>query len=175
MNLGSMIFELLFLWTMDFVCSHLGWFGFVWSCMWTSCTLDIWKRLCDLSTLKIWKLWILWAFAFVWIDLNFVFTVDLNELSTSLGFWTCQDAAWTFNFDFGHVIYELEHENLGICVTFAAMSTFNLWPLDSEFRIWKMNFELWAFSFVLHCLECLDFGLNFSGHCLNFGTLFEAV
>ena len=97
----------------------------------------------DLSTLKIWKLWILWAFAFVWIDLNFVFTVDLCELSTSLGFWTCQDAAWTFNFDFGHVIYELEHENLGICVTFVACQhlIFDLWTLNFEFEKWISNCE----------------------------------
>ena len=173
MNLGSMIFELLFLWTMDFVCSHLGCFGFVWSCMWTSCTLDIWKRLCDLSTLKIWKLWILWAFAFVWIDLNFAFTVDLSELSTSFGFWTWCCLGFQLRF-WACDLWTRAWKPWNLC-NICGMSTFNLWLLDSEFRIWKMNFELWAFSFVLHCLECLDFGLNFSGHCLNFGTLFEAV
>ena len=172
MNLGSMIFELLFLWTMDFVCSHLGCFGFVWSCMWTSCTLDIWKRLVNFKNLKTldsvsfclclnwFKLCFYcgleWTFDFLWI-------LNLSRccLGFQLRFWACD--LWTRAW-----------KPWNLC-NICGMSTFNLWLLDSEFRIWKMNFELWAFSFVLHCLECLDFGLNFSGHCLNFGTLFEAV
>ena len=46
------------------------------------------------------------------------------------------------------------------------MSTFNLWPLDFEFRIWKMNFELWALSLVL------QFGM-FRLWLEFFWTLFE--
>ena len=112
-----------------------------------------------LANFKNLQIWILSAFDLVWIDLNFVFTGDLSELSTSFGFWTFQDAAWT-------LIYELGHENLG-------------WKFGAcqhlIFELWTLNFELWTSSFALHCLECLDFRLNFFKHCLNFGTLFEAI
>ena len=108
-----------------------------------------WFKLCFYCGLE-------WTFDFLWI-------LNLSRccLGFQLRFWACD--LWTRAW-----------KPWNLC-NICGMSTFNLWLLDSEFRIWKMNFELWAFSLVLHCLECLDFGLNFSGHSLNFGTLFEAV
>ena len=64
-----------------------------------------WETQTPLANFKNLQIWILSAFDLVWIDLNFVFTGDLSELSTSFRFWTFQDAAST-------LIYELGHEHL---------------------------------------------------------------
>ena len=64
-----------------------------------------WEIQKPLANFKNLQIWILSAFDLVWIDLNFVLTGDLSELSTSFRFWTFQDVAST-------LIYELGHEHL---------------------------------------------------------------
>ena len=65
--------------------------------------------------------------------------------------WTF-DFFWTLNFSRCCLDLDLWTRAWKPWMKIWGMSTFNLWTL---------NFELWTSSFALHCLECLDFRLNF--------------